>query len=650
MLRRRATMPDEQVVNFMKEHLDGSIHGALDTRPQAGVKFEGREWKPTFEAVSMLEPREDGLVKVEASTTQDMKCFYMDCIKAQDKLRNTMEKYQTVSRDRCIELKRQQTWKDVEEGLDEFSKEVVKAEHEYREKLGSVRSGFRRFSNNSNSVKVFADLIPSSDSYLSVLCGGIKLVCVAASRIGQIRKIVTEFLLQIHSLLDDKGKLLDLYSRDIELHRRNAELSTCILVVLAEIVRWLYEKPWKKTMKGMLRPESYEHPLIEKIDEIKIKATAFKDQANFCEQKNVVDIASDTSLLRRDAEHNQIRQGIIYETMKSGHEAIRGELEILKERTKSLNYVLECLQSDPKRIQEAHPYLSKSKLLKSAKPRELKYKIEDLEEIIAYDPAVVEEDCTSMRKLQFTMKPPDQDKAVSLLRNERLQGFVTAQRSGMLLIHGHGNTTPLSPVSFVCAKLVESLVVSSEETPSRILSVAFFCGRHRDETRDVDAHPPGMLLSMLFQLLEALRHESREINSRPLQRALKHFEPDNVDSILEVFAGVVKQLPPEVMLFVVADAVVFYEDRHRREEMKRAVEGLLELAFIEDGPAVKVLMSSPSKTHTVLETFKVLEEDMEESLILDMHKSYPTKGGFRSLNWTLPSPEISNSSDEEEDE
>lgn len=74
----------------------------------------------------------------------------------------------------------------------------------------------------------------------------------AASRIGQIRKVVTEFLLQVHSLLDDKGKLLNLYGEDVELHRRNADLSTSILIVLGEIVRWMHDKPWSEFAPGFL--------------------------------------------------------------------------------------------------------------------------------------------------------------------------------------------------------------------------------------------------------------------------------------------------------------------------------------------------------------------------------------------------------------
>lgn len=66
----------------------------------------------------------------------------------------------------------------------------------------------------------------------------------------------------------------------------------------------------EKTMKGMLRPDSYEHDLVEKIEEIKSKAAAFKDQASICGQKKVVNIESNTLFLCRAAEKNQIGQGI----------------------------------------------------------------------------------------------------------------------------------------------------------------------------------------------------------------------------------------------------------------------------------------------------------------------------------------------------
>lgn len=115
---------------------------------------------------------------VNSSALKEIELVYSDCIEAQQTLHKTMERYQSKSRNRCIETTRKQTWTDVEEGLETLSREVGNAESEYQENLGSLRSGFRRFSNNANSVKLFVDMIPSPDSYLSVLCGGMKLVCV----------------------------------------------------------------------------------------------------------------------------------------------------------------------------------------------------------------------------------------------------------------------------------------------------------------------------------------------------------------------------------------------------------------------------------------------------------------------------------------
>lgn len=76
----------------------------------------------------------------------------------------------------------------------------------------------------------------------------------------------------------------------------------------------------EKSMRGILRPESYEHDLVDKIEEIKSKASAFKDQANICGQKKVANIESNTQLLCHAAEKNDVAQGI---SMPSCQLAIR---------------------------------------------------------------------------------------------------------------------------------------------------------------------------------------------------------------------------------------------------------------------------------------------------------------------------------------
>lgn len=173
-----------------------------------------------------------------------------------------------------------------------------------------------------------------------------------------------------------------------------------------------------------------------------------------------------------------------------------------------------------------------------------------------------------------------------------------------------------SPVSFVSAKLADSL-----RTKGPLIGLRFFCGEHVDESRDPDASPPGMMNSLLAQLLE--QYNEFDLADIP---SLKKVKNDNVEGLCRVFGKLVAQLPKQTILFCIIDAVSYYEDSDRRTEILAAIKALLHLAAKDLNCVFKLLLTSPGRSRHVYKLF-------DKQDIFELPTYCSNQGGFTSLQW-----------------
>ncbi|KAB2577969.1 hypothetical protein DBV05_g3363 [Lasiodiplodia theobromae] len=267
---------------------------------------------------------------------------------------------------------------------------------------------------------------------------------------------------------------------------------------------------------------------------------------------------------------------------------------------------------------------------------------EDLITEYAYDPYLVGEDCERLLGLQHTLRIADQDRAVALMQDPAFVAWLSLHESSAILIHGNSKATPKSATSFVCAKLVESLFIKASTRESTTIPLAFFCGEHTNERTDDYAHPPGLALSLLLQLIDKMAAHT-PINPEPLQKAIRDLDAENGVTILNLFVRIVAQLPPEATLFVVIDGVGFFEDSNRREEMKCLARKLARLVKKKHHPVVKLLMATPAATIDVSAQFR-----SNDAQVLDMRRTYPGRNGFKALGWLTAEQRLAEIGDVEE--
>lgn len=203
-----------------------------------------------------------------------------------------------------------------------------------------------------------------------------------------------------------------------------------------------------------------------------------------------------------------------------------------------------------------------------------------------------EEDLAHCLRGVSTMSRPEQDRAVWVMKSEKLRSWMLETSSSTLLLNGNSpTTTARSPMSFVCARLISTL---KESKPFIVLH--FFCGQHIAYETDENASPLGMMNSLLAQLL--MQHSNFEISSQDLASISKN----TIDDVLALFAKLVQQLPATSMVFCIVDGISLYQNGERLEDTKVVMDKLCEMIEGEKGAIFKALFASATRTRYLPES------------------------------------------------
>ena len=359
-----------------------------------------------------------------------------------------------------------------------------------------------------------------------------------------------------------------------------------------------------------------------------------------------------------------LQQNTMVEIMKSQGQRIESQEILLRGQASLLNQLLNTLKATPPRISEPPSglrYLEEDEDLidgyqtpqgRSPSPRAMenqdrsRKRLDDLLEILNLDSGEVDtaaEDASCILRVIHSLSSGSQDRAVALIMSQTMQTWLTSAVSLPLLVNGHmfsaEGETRQSPLSYLCAKLVDSIVPHNTSSQTRtnrtVFAVRWFCGQHTNMydygpgMTDYEAHPPGMLNNMLAQLITQLLECPflPQIEDLSLTRQ----DPQLVE-LCTLFNQLVRALPRGSILFIVIDGISYYEDEERREECMEVLSTLTELtresSESANGCLVKLLVTAPLRSHYVLDLF-------DDTEILDLDEYLPPNGGFTALQWEM---------------
>ncbi|KAL9607756.1 MAG: hypothetical protein Q9167_007352, partial [Letrouitia subvulpina] len=211
------------------------------------------------------------------------------------------------------------------------------------------------------------------------------------------------------------------------------------------------------------------------------------------------------------------------------------------------------------------------------------------------------------------------------MRSPKLMTWIESIESATLIVNGQcANIQRRSPLSFVCAKLADSLQAVQSE--NRVLAVNFFCGEHVSSREDPRNTPAGLINSLLAQLLSQCKH----IDLTRVGK-LGDFRTDNVDAVCKRFKKVLAQLATHVVVFCAVDGMSFYlDDVEREQESEMLVRRLIGFIKPRSGGCIfKLLLTAPRRLRTVG------LDDSDEVDVLEVPERLGKGGGFRGLSWDL---------------
>lgn len=247
--------------------------------------------------------------------------------------------------------------------------------------------------------------------------------------------------------------------------------------------------------------------------------------------------------------------------------------------------------------------------------------------ILNYEESIPQGDIEAILRIAWILPRPAQDRAVSLMQSPKLHAWITDTDSSVLLINGNYNgSARQSPLSFVCAKLVDSIQPPLQEDQPKnpsIFAHAFFCGQHLD-SKDPDTGLDGLMRSLIAQLLVAYP----KFDYSTVQR-LRHINPDSVRSLCEIFFVLVMQIPTETMVFCMIDGITFYESSPTRlKDAHKVVQTLVDVSRScgENGCIFKVLLTSPGNSRAVY-------KELDKADVIWMPRKVASQGGFTSMKW-----------------
>ncbi|KAL8857163.1 MAG: hypothetical protein Q9178_006218 [Gyalolechia marmorata] len=467
---------------------------------------------------------------------------------------------------------------------------------------------------------------------------------------AEIRRDISDMFGGIPLRLSEANQYLKIFEDSPEMHQCSADLYVAMIDTLDAVIQQ-YQKSYARRMgSALFKQNKSGEALQEKIKLVNHHATRLSKQADISSmqrQHAMYEGEKDITKMMISSARNQDRG---FNTLAFYHRDMSEEIRrqrILSEAT--LNHLMYMLKAQPimgqrgdesmtiREHQSAQPSPNREseEELHSTQLNALKTLLGKLE--IDEEKDVASTDTSTQLRLIHTLSIASQDRAVALIMSPRLQAWLTNTSSAMMLVNGHmfsnEDEARQSPLSFLCAKLIDDVLNRSRRSDGMVdhsnVGIRWFCGLHTDMRRDPDAHPKGMMNSMISQLINQVLDLFSGVSMGDFSLLDRDLDLGSLNSI---FDSLVMTLPGGTILVCLIDGISFYETEDRENECEEVLFMLTSLVRrcqqIDHGPVIKLMVTAPLRSHLVHRLFR-------EEEILDMDETYPSNGGFSALQWDM---------------
>ncbi|KAE9976536.1 hypothetical protein EG328_002569 [Venturia inaequalis] len=626
----RRGLETEVVVRYMQENLRGSIHPALDVKnlEYTGV---GYQWLPeSSSSEGQLLERETELMRQQRNPDIDLPKIYMGSDKARAEFLRSMEEYQLgAEKPYRVDMKVQDrhSWTDVIEIAQKVQDQY--SNHRPDSAGERIKNVARKFCDHSATLEMYVAHLPGISPFSSVLCGGFKLILGATSRLGKVRAYVQDALGRIPEALEEVQERLKIFYDERLMHKANSALYVSILDVLGRILSFCKKNAIKKIIHAVLDADHDSKAIQCSLERMKIRVDDFNHQAKTCHMR-----LSSYTLLHQSVRHRELTHRL---------NSVQGTTQLLLCTIEEVRATVQQISADWKAD------MMRKMAERKAVARET-LTVKDLMFVPGYRREMSEEDYTQVLSSSKRMLLKDQNRASALMRDSRVIDWIARSVSTMLLVNGRSTTQKRSPVSFFCATVVVALEDACEAGDGTnenggLFVLSFFCGEHAILGEDDCAHPLGIVLSLLGQLLECYPAFEVDPNMRRKWKRVQERGFKHLRSVCKLFEALIMALGPDARVHIIVDAVHYYEDKRRREDLRTITQSLRFSASSKFGPVVKVLFSAPASC-------SYIHKEFDDDEVLNMRRFYPNQVAVNTANWkrdVMMKVDEPSSGDEDED-
>ncbi|KAL4745413.1 hypothetical protein BDW72DRAFT_186687 [Aspergillus terricola var. indicus] len=632
------------VEGYMRRKLRRDIHPALEA---LGDHDSDSAADPQVIGSQSLVRGEDTTPMMPVQSTpgpddkddKDLDKLYRGAMIEKDRFEEAMEAYeQTTAGSKfktCVTSKSLHTWEEVLE-------EVNRAAETYHSRAavwGKIRAGLRRLGDNSRVFEAWAALLPSGSDCATVISGGLKLILTAAARLSDLRREISDALVEIPSQLTCIHQALNIFKGSKDLHRCSVSLYVATLALLHNIVSWYRTTAIKKLGLSLLWQGSYEQNMDSLLQNLRAESERFDRAARLCsygaiEETRLISIKNE-QMLSGYVDQSTARWDNFQTELRSNQASTRDGFNAIENQVLDLRAIMERFLGshdavDPKTLEVRGPMLPSDKAAINRRSQQMYIRSRDYAfSALTYDPSVLEKDLAANLRNVWHLPLPYQNRILATMQTPKLHTWITTPNSSALFLNL--NTPAVSPLhassSFLPAKLVQSINAQPSES---IITLAFFCGAHARPT-DPHSGPQGTMRSLVAQLLES--YPGFDLQT---VRRIAQLREDDVHGLCEIFRDLVGQLPPDVAVFCVVDEVTAFEERiglrESGEEVVRAlvqtVEECVDKKSVDGRCVFKLLLTSPRNSRRL---WRLTPGGVGD--VVWMPDVVPSFGGFTVGKW-----------------
>ncbi|KAI0392716.1 hypothetical protein F5Y17DRAFT_341060 [Xylariaceae sp. FL0594] len=209
-------------------------------------------------------------------------------------------------------------------------------------------------------MKGWLGLLPTESHYLSVVCGGLKLIINAAARIRRVDQEILDALCKIPLTISSAQRVLNIFKDSQQLKLRSKALYQSVLGGLGHMLEYLKRSTVEKALVAGLRQQSFESKLLDEwIANMDTSLDAFNEEVELCHKEALHKLRKmgeeDANVLKDQIDQLSRAVEAARQEGRRSHNALAERMRMLAMSNVELSAKVRLLVEDFKHLMTAKP-------------------------------------------------------------------------------------------------------------------------------------------------------------------------------------------------------------------------------------------------------------------------------------------------------